>query len=907
MSEDRSIISYLDRVLVVAGIAGAIVYTFLLPTIHPDAAPNISLNREEVIKQAVDFTRLRGYDASSMTWQAFLRRQPALLDTLGEKLGAATLFDGIQDGSLDDLPLYYWHVVGRPENRSTEEAPAPYTLDLTADGTPWAFHPPEDQLPSSDTEALRHAIENTPDFFLFGRPLTVDSLIQRESFFRLPPTRRGPPRDRSPQDSVAGRPEIEEARPSPEPVEVALSDAAARAIAQYHVQNTLLSRYNLTIDTVFRPIDFDGDQVRVQFSTPELALVGLPFHVNVDVFSSGVLAGIEPEFRAAEPITEETQGNQFSFDFSMEELPAYLLILSYIALGILTLTLFIRRLSARLIDVKSAIQDAIWGAIFLGGMAANQMGWNILNETASFWNGLLLGGIFSLISTSLAAFLVFMVSCGTDSISRFIWPEKVVTLSMSRNLLFRNVSMGRAFIHGLCLAGMLLGVQSVLLLLPGISLSFDESLSAFPPENAFSALGKATFSNGGYSMLCGMTVLLGMGALFYSKRRSKFTALGGITLFFMLLQLGPVEITSSYVQWIFSGALGLIIAIAFLRFDYLTAFLGLFFSGAVWDLSPGWLLPASGMLLDAWIAIALLAGCLVLGFIGLHSRTNNNESEQFKPAYLKEIAQQERLKSELDIATQVQASLLPHRMPEMAKLDIAAMCLPAQEVGGDYFDFIQLDDYRLALVVGDVSGKGIQAAFYMTLTKGFIHAICRDEHSPARLLTRVNHLFCENAPRGTFISLIYGIFDTRADTFTFARAGHDPVIIRHSGAAPEFVKPSGIAIGLTASKTFETNIDDQVIDFSSGDLIVLYTDGVTEAVNPYREQFGANRLFNLVKEMAAARSSMILQNLSQRLQVFVQSAGRHDDMTLIVVRGTQVASRGASAPNPKSQSNPLHE
>ena len=108
MSDARPIISYLDKMLIMAGIAGAMLYALLLPTVHPDAAPNVSLNREDIIRQALDFTRLRGYNASSMTWQAYLRRQPDLLDTLGKKLGAAPLFNGIQDGSLDDLPLYYW-------------------------------------------------------------------------------------------------------------------------------------------------------------------------------------------------------------------------------------------------------------------------------------------------------------------------------------------------------------------------------------------------------------------------------------------------------------------------------------------------------------------------------------------------------------------------------------------------------------------------------------------------------------------------------------------------------------------------------------------------------------------------------------------------------------------------------
>ena len=124
------------------------------------------------------------------------------------------------------------------------------------------------------------------------------------------------------------------------------------------------------------------------------------------------------------------------------------------------------------------------------------------------------------------------------------------------------------------------------------------------------------------------------------------------------------------------------------------------------------------------------------------------------PSYIQELAQEERMKGELEIAYEVQASFLPRRMPMVEGLDLAAMCLPALEIGGDYYDFVELEKGRLAVVIGDVSGKGIQAAFYMTLVKGFFQTLCRMIDSPAELLRRLNVLFCENVPRGTFISMI---------------------------------------------------------------------------------------------------------------------------------------------------------
>ena len=658
-----------------------------------------------------------------------------------------------------------------------------------------------------------------------------------------------------------------------------LSRQDAATVARYHLDNTLLAGYPLEVDSIYRPSGFERNQASVLFSG-QLS-PGVPFHAQVDVTASGVLSRISSTYKENLALQNDSDESSFSFDFSIDALPGYLKLIGTIVLVIFALVLFIRRLSARLIDVKSALQDAIWGALFAGCLVANQAGWDIVQETDTIWSGLLIAGLTTLVTASLASFVIFMLSCGADSVARFVWPEKLNTLSMSRNLQFRNIPSGRAFIHGLSAAGVLLGIQTLILLILDAPLSYTNTL---PPERGFSPLASIVSISGVYGMVYGLLVMLGVGALIFIKWRNRWVAIAGLTITFMVLQISPLGFESAYLRWVISAILGFVLAITLFRFDYFTAFLALFVFHIAWMLSPGWLLPAAGFLTDAWIGAGLLFGCVAFGIIGLVSRKELPESDPFTPSYLTEIAQQERLKSELDIATQVQSSLLPHTMPEMPGLDIAAMCLPAQEVGGDYFDFIRLDEHRLALIVGDVSGKGIQAAFYMTLTKGFIHAICREEESPAKVLTRVNDLFCQNAPRGIFISLIYGVFDTRKNTFSFARAGHDPVIFRPDMEQLEFLKPMGLAIGLTPEHTFETCIEDQTIDLTAGDLIVFYTDGVTEAVNPNKEQFGTDRLAQMVQEVGSMRASMILQNLSQKLQLFVKATSRHDDMTLMVVR-----------------------
>src|SRR5690606_4425591 len=144
------------------------------------------------------------------------------------------------------------------------------------------------------------------------------------------------------------------------------------------------------------------------------------------------------------------------------------------------------------------------------------------------------------------------------------------------------------------------------------------------------------------------------------------------------------------------------------------------------------------------------------------------------PAFAKNITERQRLQRELEIARDVQMSFLPKSTPDFSGLDIASQCIPAHEVGGDYYDFVKLDKNRLGIIIGDVSGKGTEAAFYMTLTKGFLKALSRSSDSPAAVLSNMNELFYENVERGTFISMIYGIFDIEKNALKLARAGHNP-------------------------------------------------------------------------------------------------------------------------------------
>ncbi len=206
-------------------------------------------------------------------------------------------------------------------------------------------------------------------------------------------------------------------------------------------------------------------------------------------------------------------------------------------------------------------------------------------------------------------------------------------------------------------------------------------------------------------------------------------------------------------------------------------------------------------------------------------------------------------------------------------------------MGGDYYDFVEVEPGKLAVVVGDVSGKGTQAAFYMTLTKGILQTLSREGLSPAEVMRRLNMLFYANAPRGTFISMIYGVFDVEARSFTFARAGHNPVILKRSPSQePDLVQPTGMAIGLVDGPTFDNTIEERTLELRIGDVLVFYTDGFSEAMNLARDEYGDGRLARKVSDLGNRSATELLDAVAEDVHHFVGAADRHDDMTMVVVK-----------------------
>ncbi len=262
---------------------------------------------------------------------------------------------------------------------------------------------------------------------------------------------------------------------------------------------------------------------------------------------------------------------------------------------------------------------------------------------------------------------------------------------------------------------------------------------------------------------------------------------------------------------------------------------------------------------------------------------------------LRQAEEKKRLEEELRIARQIQMSLLPQGPFVMPGLTVTALCVPAREVGGDYYDFFRLGERRLGLLIADVSGKGTSAAFYMAELKGLMLSLSRIHTSPRELLLAADRIIAANLDGRSFITMTYAVIDLDEGTMRYARAGHTPLIYVPAKSADcdggvRVLAPDGQVLGLNLDngEMFERILEEQTIDLHAGDLAVFFTDGITEAMNEADDCFGEARLGRLAEEHAHLPSEELRERVLREVEAFVGGAPQHDDMTMILLKVEQV-------------------
>jgi sigma-B regulation protein RsbU (phosphoserine phosphatase) len=272
--------------------------------------------------------------------------------------------------------------------------------------------------------------------------------------------------------------------------------------------------------------------------------------------------------------------------------------------------------------------------------------------------------------------------------------------------------------------------------------------------------------------------------------------------------------------------------------------------------------------------------------VGLLAQTFGRMTTALRAAHDQEL-QTRAMEHDLAIASEIQSNLVPKRMLKIPGYDISAYYRPSKEVGGDYYDFIQVDDDNEGVIVADVSGKGVPGSLVMTMARAFIRMEAERGRnpSPADTLMKANRMLAQDIKKGMFVTALYCILNKRTNEIRVASAGHNPLVVwRAASNNVELVNPNGIALGFDKGPVFERTVKEVTIGLGHGDRIVAFTDGTVEAMNSANQEFGDDRFYRLIRDLAPRDSNQMLNLIVKALDDHKGNAPQSDDITIVTLR-----------------------
>jgi serine phosphatase RsbU (regulator of sigma subunit) len=475
----------------------------------------------------------------------------------------------------------------------------------------------------------------------------------------------------------------------------------------------------------------------------------------------------------------------------------------------------------------------------------------------------------------------------SDSMARQRWSDKLVGTDLIRLGSFFNSTNSKSILRGVLLGILALAGHAIIMFIyfdffngdldPSEGLEYSFTVIFPVLAIALGLFNKAIFHEFFFRLL-GISFI----RRFFNEKLTLF--IGTILLTFVFsAELDARNVLVQYASHLIPTFL---FVLFFIRYEILTTIIGYF---TFYILEKAVIFHATSepffadMGLGCYFSLAIL---LIFALVTLYFKRHEQEKiPKYIPEYMRTMQERERLLREIEIARSVQLRFLPAYTPKIPNFEIAAFCQPAWEVGGDYFDYFRIDDFRWGITIGDVSNKGVSAAFYMTMVKGFLKALAIHHEKPMDILSETNTLFYENVERGHFISMIFGILDSKKSEFTFSRAGHNPLLLLVGEAADgQWLTPEGIAIGMAPADKFRSSIGEQVLQIKMGDTLVLYTDGYPEAMDESSEEFGEENLEKLIKDNIGRPAQEIIQTLETKITEWEGNQTAMDDRTIIVIK-----------------------
>ncbi|MDQ7818229.1 MAG: PP2C family protein-serine/threonine phosphatase [Melioribacteraceae bacterium] len=522
-----------------------------------------------------------------------------------------------------------------------------------------------------------------------------------------------------------------------------------------------------------------------------------------------------------------------------------------------------------------------WPAIGQGAMIGN---------ISFLYTKIIIVLINGLILSFFMGLLVFAAWTVGESYARSLWPNKLKGIDAfikghlfaidSGTSLFKGFVLGTALAFSYLVVGLILNQPDSKIFLSPANLL--ESHASFIPVLGTIVDGMLT------AILAAVGVTFFIVNISYQRWKKKWVSIllaGLVTTLGFVIAATPPSLNNFGVNLIAGFIFGCGIAYIYFLFDLLTI-ISLNFTSVL--VSRGYMLYASDNTFYDWNFAILLIAYLAIPMIYFISRIKKEEfvlENYGLPTHVQRISERERLRKEMEIAARVQLSLLPKEEPKIPGYEISSVSIPAVEAGGDYFDFVKLSGNKIGIAIGDVSGKGIGAAIYMTLTKGILQAHAEENVSPGNVLVKVNRLLYKTIEKNSFVSMFYAILDINKHSITYSRAGHNPgILCSQEAGGTRLLFSKGMALGLEEGSIFSSTLKEENIEVKTGDVFVLYTDGFTEAMNEKHQQYGEQTLIRLIENHRDLTAKQLIDLVLKDVKKFVDNYPQHDDMTMVVLK-----------------------
>jgi hypothetical protein len=853
-----------DFVLIAFGLLAAAFFYWYYPILHPLNLGDNSLGAPAASGSIDSAMNELGYNYDNSS-QTTYRVNTEILNFVQTELT-----DQQQTGYRGDsavrklIPSFYWYSQRRivssveVDEELDDETQWIVELHMSESGHLLAFRNPSSLFPEKSYE-LSYLEQYNPSLLNELQQLSHDSSFTNELQFRLNVTQ-----NRNQDVLIEGDPTY-------------LDSDDAIQMGMYHLEKSGWPAEYFTPERPEPQMVRGVETARIVFSgeLPEISPASI--EVTMDIMPTGTLIGMDYQMIGDAVVVNQSD---LSVRFGITVVTIFLLALWMIIL-------FFIRIRLRLVDIKLSVLIAV-----LAGFATplvflmRQVSEYLYNYPGGFSTEEAFGIFFSLGFTAAISSVVFFITTAIgDSLTRENWIEKLKTFDLIRLARFYNRPVGLLFIRSVSYAYILTAlITLVIYLIPGSYISVSEIFRS--DATILPSLEVIITSSLFYLLIVQVVMLISIGKLSGRTKKPVWVIAIG-TILFLMLNYVPVNFAPWSTDVLVVAALGMLATFIYFKEDLLTVVLSLSLFGIHFMSASGWVMESSPDQSVFYVSLLLTFALILLGIFGFYNGNPIEELPEYVPDYINELKRDERIKQELQIARAVQQSFLPSKMPNGNGFEIAAICNPALETGGDYYDFIEMGDEKLAVTIGDVSGKGIEAAFYMTFTKGVLHALSDDITSTSDMLARINNLFLKNAKKGTFISLIFGIIDFKNSTFRFSRGGHNPLLFftAETGKVKEY-RPSGMGLGMAKEEMFRDNIYELSLELKKGDILVMFTDGVVEATDSRGRFYGDARLHSILKRSSRLPAEKIIKALSDDLMKFGEGSEPHDDMTAIVIKKT---------------------